>query len=288
MADENLLIGTADARVELPQFLQGTDRSHTPYINTQQMQGGSQGVTRSAGGAVSKELRFGRMHQDDMWRIDNLVKGVYGNGPIYFFDPFVANLAPQAWSIPYLQPGDPVSGYDRTARATVIDTPANPIGLPVHGIDVARDSGVDQSIGFSFVLPDDKDLAVAIYGKSVSGNISFTLDWHNGVETMLKLAPATRAVDSIVPNNGSDFATLSISGSGEAEIYGMTLIAVPRYIGSVETVLARYGNVFRAGDGMAGARVTDQKTGWTEYALGVPWGMAPTSITLTECEWADN
>lgn len=100
---------------------------------TQFLNGGAY-VRRSTTAHKQYNFTWTNLSRDEIRLINDFADGVYGDGPIYFIDPFAAdkNVLPQAWATPRLVFKDaPVlSGQDRNAFIQYPVALNNSLGYP--------------------------------------------------------------------------------------------------------------------------------------------------------------
>jgi hypothetical protein len=101
-------------------------QTQSQYIN-----GGSR-IRRSLTGHKEYNLAWPLQSRDDIREITDYADGIYGNGNIYFLDPFAMdrNVLPQYWATPALAADDAPILFGTTAPTTV-DTGANSYSYPV-------------------------------------------------------------------------------------------------------------------------------------------------------------
>ena len=207
--EDTLLIGTVDRQVLLPAFLQGAVHKFTPYMNSGQNMAGMQTQITSGVGATSQNFEFARLSEEDLHVINDLRNGVHGPGLIYWHDPFAVNLLPTPWSVPMWMSLATQYRFDTRSSTTAkrIDVPDNNIGLPVKGIHMDfDDTKPQQRFGYTFLIPEGKDLAVGFKGLSDKEKLEYTYAWsgtHNASASTLS-QDGTVVATNFFPNPGFD------------------------------------------------------------------------------------
>lgn len=109
------------------------DISKVGWGNTSQFLNGGASVRRSASAHKQYDYTWGLSSAADIAAVKDYADGLYGQGLIYFLDPFAMgyNVLPQFWATPRLGAEDaPVFNGNTLVRPTLVGTEANVYGYP--------------------------------------------------------------------------------------------------------------------------------------------------------------
>ncbi len=199
---------------------------------------------------------------------------------IYAFGPFGSVLLPLYLADPP-QATQWESAWDEFAALNSVATPANNFGLPISGANIGMDNDGYRTV-FTFVVPDEADLAISIKGEPCQG-IDFALEWGTSVHQLPVRAIADGLWDCVLPNTSQGrLARLSASGVGEVTLYG--LMIHPTNHGANVASVTREHPSFIDGAGQSGCVIKENEISRALYALLQPWERDQFGISLTEVE----
>jgi hypothetical protein len=234
-------------------------------------------------GNVGKTAEFQWPRQDSkgMEVFNSLLFNKYGNGYVYYHDPFAVNILPNYLSLP-TRALDYVQTWDRFAEYEQGDAvPSNSFDLPLDSIDInIPNNGLKRE--FTFVVPDGYSIGVSIKGDPIKSTTTFRLEW--GADTYeLPVSDTTNLWDTVIsPGDNSRVATLKVTAPGILSLYGLMLTITNEHA-NVNSLTRKYPN-FRIGTGQSGCKLTNDASN-ALFALGTPWEQSPASLALTETEW---
>jgi len=221
-------------------------------------------IRRSKGAAKTYNMAWNLQHREDIQPVLDYADGMYGDGPIYFLDPFGAdrNALPAAWAAPYINAYDgPVVVGD--TRPSVLNTGSSFMGFPIESAIYTLGQGtVSQSVYIP--IPDTYVGYLIAFGQQVSGapavNITLHTTPEGGQSNDLILAnknEVNTTSNSLVVIPGSTVRGVSIrlkgpnTGTGVLQLDGMMLQVLPA--GAVRSV-----DRFISGQGASGLSFVNQ------------------------------
>jgi hypothetical protein len=211
---------------------------------------------------------------DDTAAISDYADRLYGDGLIYFLDPFAINqnLLPQHWAVPSLGIEDAPVFNNSDTRPTGVATAANTFGYPTTSA-VYTFSSVNVFRTLWIPLPAGYTFHFGAHGSS-TGTAAVTL---NGA-AVTPLMPATTSARTNTTITGVPGVTVSFSGEGLLTLAGM--VAQIRPTG--ETV--PLGN-FISGKGNSGCRFST--SGLAIQGYSAPQALDYQNVTGTLIETGD-
>jgi hypothetical protein len=166
------------------------------------------------------------VERDDARIILDLADGVYGNGPYYWHDPFVAdrNVLPQWWATPSqgLTDGLPLNAGERGVR---VATPANTLNFPTDSVQY--DVELNKSRRLWLPIPPGHTAHVGVFGQNGTGGGVQVKQTFAGEDvaaaTLLTLMSVTdnSRFNATFTGNNIDGIELSLTGSGTVTLSGM-------------------------------------------------------------------
>lgn len=243
MSDKLMYFGTQErmAWVKAPTI--DTPIGKVGWQTTSQFLNGGASVRGSSTSHKEYQFVWPLASAEDTAAITDYADKLYGNGLIYFLDPFAVttNVLPQQWAVPSLAIDDAPTFNGSDSRPTGVATVANPYGYPttsaVYTFDTAsvfRTLWIPLPTGYTFHF--------GAHG-SASGTAAITL---NGVAVSPLLSTNTN-VRTNTTIAGVPGVTISFSGEGTLTLAG--LIAQVRPTGESVPV----GN-FISGRGNSGCK----------------------------------
>ena len=164
--------------------------------------------------------------QEDIYDILDYADGLYGDGLIYFLEPFSAptNCLPQFWAAPRLQNIDaPPLTHD--VRPTLVNTASNVFSYPTKSA-VYTFTSTSTFDSLWIPIPPDYTLHFGAHG-SATGTATITVqadgDTHDAV-TLLGVTGSTLTNTTVV---GASGATISAEGEGQLTLAGLVAQVLP-------------------------------------------------------------
>lgn len=134
MANRQVWFGTEDYMTWVPAPNTGLVRGIKRYVSsTALLNGGAYGRT-STTGARTYSASWAPTRRSELAEVKGFLDGTYGNGPLYFVDPFAmgTNTLPQWLAAPYMA-ADDAPTFVWGARPALSDVSTNNWGYPVRG-----------------------------------------------------------------------------------------------------------------------------------------------------------
>lgn len=239
-------------------------------------------VRRSKASAKKFSLSWNMKHRDDIRPILDYADGLYGDGYIYYANPFAMdkNMLPAYWATPF------INGYDGPllvdgARPT-LSSSAYTNGYPVQSATYAvSSSGEKPSIYIP--IPPGYRAHVGIHGAVVSGGARVVISelvLDSPVNTVTAtLLGKSGALTNFISASGTEAITLTInaSTSGSIRLDGLIVQVLPE--GSVSPV-----GEFISGQGTSGMSFASQPA-VSEYSAALDRVGVSADLIETEA-WA--
>lgn len=133
MTSKLMYFGTKERLVWVKAPAFNPDISKVGWQATSQFLNGGVNVRRSSTTHKEYQFAWNLASSADIAAISDYADGLFGDGLIYFLDPFAmtTNLMPQYWAAPRLGAGDaPVFDLANSVRPSLVSTPANTYGYP--------------------------------------------------------------------------------------------------------------------------------------------------------------
>lgn len=206
----------------------GWDGGVTQYLN------GGAYVRRSTSSHKVYNFAWPNMTRQEAALITDYADGVYGDGPIYFLDPFAMdkNLLPQVWATPRLMLSDGVvlNGAD---RSTILPYPIvvnNTLGYPTQAV-WGISSGLTVYPKLYIPIPPDHTAWFGVHGVPYNANNA----------TGVAVKPSNSAavtMPNLTTNDSNRFSNswdgnttssieISMTGTNSSFISGMMLQILP-------------------------------------------------------------
>jgi hypothetical protein len=230
---ECFYIGTRKKMFEVRAPSVNMPSSKQGFVNELQFLNGGASVRRSVASHKRYTLTWNSVDRDDARIILDLADGVYGSGPIYIHDPYVAdrNVLPQWWATPSQggYDGLPLNGG---TRGTLVPTPANSLNFPTESIQyVVTDF---QSRRLWLPIPPGYTAHVGAYGQdgtggTVEARATFEDNFVDPPQTLtlLDVTDNTRFSEFFDYASGYDGIELSLGGSGTVILTAMMVQVLP-------------------------------------------------------------
>src|SRR5665647_1513409 len=184
--------------------------------------------------------------QKDVYGVLDYADGLYGDGLIYFLDPFASetNLLPSFWAAPRLQAEDaPSLVIDKIP--TLVNTATNVNNYPTKSAVYTLVAG-DTFATLWIPVPTGYTLHLGVHGSATStAAVTYTPD--GGTSTATTSLGLTTTQLTNVAVTGTTGVTLSAEGEGQLTLAGLVVQVLP-------TSMAAPTGVFISGRGHSGCR----------------------------------
>lgn len=204
-------------------------------------------IRRSLTGHKIYEFSWNLTTQEEIYEIVNYDDGIYGNGLIYFYDPFAmkTNVFPQFWAAPWLAREDGPS-FILGKRPDAVATGANAYGYPTQSA-VYTLASADEALELWLPIPAGYTLHIGAHGSS-TGTASVTvLEDGDTVPDSLTLMPVTLPTLTNAQYSGVRGVTVSFGGVGNLTLAGLVAQVLP-------TGVSPSTGMFPSGRGHSGCR----------------------------------
>lgn len=248
------------------------------------LNGGAWG-RRSKAAAKRYAMSWNMRNYADVRPILDLADGMYGDGYIYYVDPFADNLFPSYWASPYQNYYDGPILVDDT-RPTLITNATSTNGYPVESVQYTVTSTSKVPTVF-LPIPTGYTLHIGAHGAVQSGNATVTVtpvisSIATGTAvnlTLLTAASPTRTNYSVAKSTGIIGVNVSLKSTSTGVIQLDGLIAQVLPDGTAATT-----GGFLSGQGVSGMQFVDQPT-VAQYSAA--FDLVSVSANLEEREaWA--
>lgn len=197
---------------------------------------GSMGMQHSArylhGGAFNRQtfnaaktyrLNWSMTSSAEIRKITDYVEGVYGEGPIYWSDPFTmgVNALPQSFATPSLGARDGVILNGGEVRPALVPTSIPNLGLPYESAVYSLNAAKDKPVKAWVPIPPGHGYVIAAYG-SRTGTAAVRLRADTGVNLPLSLGTPLR-----VETPAYSGIEVSLTGTGTLTLAGIVVKVVP-------------------------------------------------------------
>jgi len=203
--------------------------------------GGGAWVRRSKAAAKGYSMSWNMRHYEDIQPILDYADGVYGNGAIYYVDPFTMNrnVFPQYWATPAQNYYDGPVIIDDT-RPTLINNGTSVNGYPVESAQY-KVTSTSKVPSVFLPVPPGHTIYIGAHGSLQSGNATVTVTpvisaLSNGATSNLTLLTSlsqTRTNYSLAANSGYIGVTVSFKSTSTGIIQLDGLIAQVAVDGAV-------------------------------------------------------
>jgi hypothetical protein len=240
---------------------------------------------RSKTAAKRYALSWNMRNYEDVRPVLDYADGLYGDGYIYYVDPFASNIFPSYWAAPFQNYYDGPAIVNDT-RPTLITNPSSTNGYPVESVQYTITSTAKVPSVF-LPIPEGYTIHIGAHGSLQSGNATVTVtpvvsSIANGTTvnlTLLTAASATRTNYSLAKSAGYIGVIVSLKSTSTGVIQLDGLIAQLLKDG----VAATTGG-FLSGQGSSGLQFAEQPT-LAQYSAALD--LVSVSANLIETEaWA--
>lgn len=188
---------------------------------------GGASVRRSVAAHKRYTLTWNSVDRDDARVVLDIADGLYGDGEVYWHDPFVAdrNVLPQWWATPSQ------GGYDGLplnagARGSLVNTPANTLGFPLESIQYSVTNNQTRTVWMP--IPPGYTAHVGVYGEDGTGGAVEAVPTLAGEPagtvqtlTLLNVSDNSRFNKTFLSTDGFDGVELRLGGDGSVTLSGM-------------------------------------------------------------------
>jgi len=130
-------------------------------------------VRRSKVAAKRYNMSWNMRNYEDIRPILDYADGVYGDGYLYYVDPFAENVLPSYWAAPFQNYYDGPALVDDT-RPMLITNPSSTNGYPIESVQYTVTS--TSKVPSIFIpIPDDHTVYIGAHGAVQSGNATVTV-----------------------------------------------------------------------------------------------------------------
>lgn len=217
MANNSVWFGTKEHMRWIPAPAVDVQASKAGYQAQASFISGGAWVRRSKASAKTYSMSWNMRNFGDVRPVLDYADGVYGNGHIYYVDPFIMtnNVLPSYWATPALNYYDgPVIVND--TRPVLINNNASVNGYPVESAQyTVTSTGKRPSIFLP--IPEDHTIYIGAHGSLQSGNASVTVTpvisaIANGTTTNLSLlSKTTTSRTNYTLSNSSGYIGVTLS-----------------------------------------------------------------------------
>lgn len=199
----------------------------------QYLNGGAR-IRRSLSAHKEYNLAWNLQARDNLRVVSDYADGVYGDGLIYFLDPFAIdkNVLPQYWATPSLGALDGPNLAGQTTLPTLVQTSANAYGHPamsvvytLAGTEIAPEIYVPIPQGYRAVFgwKGSSTGTATVSIKSMSGSSVMATATSAGID----VTSSTLANSQVSSSDGYDGVSLNLSGAGNIIISSMFMQIIP-------------------------------------------------------------
>lgn len=274
MTDKRMYFGTKERMTWIPMPAINAGISKSRWSSEGVFLNGGAFVRRSGAAHMKYTFSWNLASHEDIYPIVDYDDGVYGDGLLYFIDPFAArvNVLPQFWASPRLQAVDAptlVKGADPTLTATTANNYAYPTQSAVY--ELKSDS---EFRTLWLPIPDGYTFHFGVHG-SGTGTAAITVQPDGGSVSSVTPLPVTTSTLTNVSIAGPGGVTISATGVGFLTLSGL----VARIMPSSEA--APTGS-FMGGRGHSGCRFSGDGLVVTGYSAPSALDKVGASGTLVE------
>ena len=171
----NVWFGTKESMRWIPAPAVGVQAGKQGYSASAQFLNGGAWTRRSKGAAKRYAMSWNMRRVDELQPILDYANGVYGNGPLYYVDPFTMskNVFPSYWAAPFINTYDGPVIIDET-RPTVVNNSSSTNGYPVESAQY-KVTSTSKVPSIFLPIPQGHTIYVGAHGSLQSGNASVTV-----------------------------------------------------------------------------------------------------------------
>lgn len=219
-------IGTREKMFEMRAPSVGMPSSKQGWSSQIDFLNGGASVRKSKAARKQYVMTWNVLQRDEARIVLDLADGLYGDGPIYWHDPFAANrnVLPQYWASPMQGAYDGLP-LNASTRGTKVLTDPNTLDLPVYSIEYNVQLATTRTVWVP--IPPGYTAWVGAYGLDGTGGTLVatpTVDYiTNGADfplTLLDVSDDSRFTESF-SSNDYDGVKLSLGGDGTITLTGI-------------------------------------------------------------------
>lgn len=196
---------------------------------------GGSWVRRSKASAKTYNMAWNLEHREDIQPILDYADGIYGDGDVYFLDPFATdrNVLPSYWAAPF------INGYDGPAivdgiRPTLHDHGSAVDGYPAES-GVYKLTSTMRAPSVYIPIPPNSVAHIGAHGQVLAGNATVTVMSHattaGGPTANLTLLPRAAGARTNMTVAGSAYSGITISlkstSTGTIRLDGLIVQVLP-------------------------------------------------------------
>lgn len=192
-------------------------------------------VRRSVASHKEFNLSWSLTTRERIRRVTDYADGVYGQGPIYWLDPFVAdtNLLPAYWAAPFMAAYDGPRLVTPNGSITAEETDDNNLGYPAESAVITVGTGAQPEVYIP--LPPNYTAWVGAAGVAGGGTAGVqVLEAHGPTATdnattltLLGVNDSTRFNHMVDGSDGATGIVIRFTGSGTFTLSGMIVQVLP-------------------------------------------------------------
>jgi hypothetical protein len=266
MANNCFYIGTREKMFEMRAPSVTMPSSKAGFNSQIDFLNGGASVRRSKAARKQYTLSWNSISRDEARILLDLADGIYGNGNIYWHDPFAAdrNVLPQWWASPMqgIYDGLPLNAG---SRGIAFPTASNTLNLPVESIEYTVALGTTRSVWIP--IPMGYTAHVGAYGVDGTGGTLVatpstgpTTEGADDTLTLLDVTDDSRFTNSYSSAN-FDGVTLRLGGSG-------TILLTAIMVQVLRTGVTPQTGKFISGQGNSGVSFAAQPS-YTPYSAAL-------------------
>lgn len=234
--NDKVWFGTREFAQWVPAPAVDIDASKTGYASTLAFLNGGARVRRSKGAAKSYNMSWNLKRRADIQPILDYADGMYGNGAIYYVDPFAAdmNMLPTYWAAPYVNYYDGPVIVDGV-RPTLVSSPTSVNGYPVESV-IYKLNSTSRVPSIYLPIPPGYTAYVGAHGSVASGSASVRVipelnSQSSATPVNLTLLPTDTQTRTNASFSGNQYAgitlTMASASTGTLQLSGMIVELLP-------------------------------------------------------------
>lgn len=274
MTDKRMYFGTRERMTWITMPAINADLSKARWSSEGVFLNGGAFVQRSSAAHMKYVFSWNLAPHEEIYAIADYDDGVYGDGLIYFLDPFSTsvNVLPQFWASPRLQ-GEDAPTLIKNVDPTLVSTAANNYSYPTKSAVYEIESGAEfRSLWIP--VPSGYTFYFGVHGNA-TGTAAITVQPDGGSVSSVTPLSVTTATQTNVTIDGPTGVTISATGVGFLTLSGMIGKVLP-------TGSAVPTGRFFGGRGHSGCRFSQNGLSITGYSAPAGLDKIGASGTLVE------
>lgn len=184
----------------------------------------------------SRRLTWPLDTRDALRPITDYVEGVYGDGAIYWLDPFDMdqNAFAQSFATPSLGGKDGIVLSGSKTRPQLVQTAANQLGYPTQSALYTLNAATDKPFRHWIPIPSGYTAWVGVHGLAGSGGVVYAGTTNGPVAsgsgaalTILPVTSTTRVTNSFTASSTVSGIEVWLGGTGTITLSGMMVQILP-------------------------------------------------------------